>query len=60
MIKNKSLLSKKQFFVFYLSTYFNILIIQRIKHEYLKSQFRLKIVRTNKQERLQGLNQTIQ
>lgn len=37
MIKNKSLLSKKQFFVFYLSTYFNILIIRGIKQEYLKS-----------------------
>ncbi len=60
MIKNKSLLSKKQFFVFYLSTYFNILIIRRIKQECLKSQFRLKIVQTNKQEHLQGLNQTIQ
>lgn len=37
MIKNKSLLSKKQFFVFYLSTYFNNLIIRGIKQEYLKS-----------------------
>ncbi len=60
MIKNKSLLSKKQFFVFYLSTYFNILIIRRIKQEYLKSYFRLKIAQTSKPMHLQRLNQTIQ